>query len=304
MVEFYDGTALLGTDATSSYSYSWAITSANNGAHSLTAKAYDAAGNSKTSSAASVTVSIASGGASDTAAPTVSITAPVNGGMVSGTNAINAVASDNVGVAKVNFYINGLLRGSDTASPYSYSWNTAVESNGTYAIYAKAYDAVSNSKTSATVSVAVGNNTAADKIAPVINIAAPVDGSTVTGKIDIRYTVSDNVGVGKNGIKLTIDGASPATGVIRSWSYSLSNSAVYSGSYGLDTLRLANGSHIFTVAAADAAGNAGMATINLAVNNAVSSAPQKPLDLAAIAQQIRGMQASLNQIIAESKQIE
>ncbi|MBE0503656.1 MAG: hypothetical protein IBX46_05935, partial [Desulfuromonadales bacterium] len=57
-VELYNGTALVATDTTSPYSFSWAITSANNGNHSLTAKAYDAAGNSKVSAAAAVTVNI------------------------------------------------------------------------------------------------------------------------------------------------------------------------------------------------------------------------------------------------------
>ncbi|MDZ4184193.1 MAG: Calx-beta domain-containing protein, partial [Desulfuromonadales bacterium] len=57
-VELYDGTVLKGTDTTAPYSFAWAITSANNGSHSLTAKAYDAAGNSKVSTVTTVTVNI------------------------------------------------------------------------------------------------------------------------------------------------------------------------------------------------------------------------------------------------------
>lgn len=57
-VEFHDGTTLLGTDTTSPYSFAWAITSANNGPHSLTARAYDAANNVGTSAAVSVTINI------------------------------------------------------------------------------------------------------------------------------------------------------------------------------------------------------------------------------------------------------
>jgi hypothetical protein len=58
-VELYDGTTLKGTDTTAPYSFAWAITSDNNGSHSLTAKAYDAAGNSKISSAVTMSVNIA-----------------------------------------------------------------------------------------------------------------------------------------------------------------------------------------------------------------------------------------------------
>jgi Lamin Tail Domain len=48
---------LKSTDTTSPYSWSWDTTATANGTHSLTSKAYDAAGNAGTSSAVSVTVS-------------------------------------------------------------------------------------------------------------------------------------------------------------------------------------------------------------------------------------------------------
>jgi len=63
-VDFYAGATLIGTDSTSPYSITWITTATPNGAYSLTTKAYDAANNSGTSSAVSVTVSNG-GGASD-----------------------------------------------------------------------------------------------------------------------------------------------------------------------------------------------------------------------------------------------
>jgi hypothetical protein len=48
-VEFYDGATLKGTDTAAPYTYSWSITTADNGAHNWTAKAYDAANNSSIS---------------------------------------------------------------------------------------------------------------------------------------------------------------------------------------------------------------------------------------------------------------
>ncbi|MGI0049892.1 MAG: Ig-like domain-containing protein, partial [Nitrososphaera sp.] len=50
----------------------------------------------------------------DTTAPTVSITAPANGATISGTVSVTASASDNVGVAKVVFYVDGVLKSTDT----------------------------------------------------------------------------------------------------------------------------------------------------------------------------------------------
>lgn len=65
-VEFRDGTTLVTTDTSSPFSASVALSSANNGTHTYTAKAFDAAGNSATSAAVTVTVNIATGGGGGT----------------------------------------------------------------------------------------------------------------------------------------------------------------------------------------------------------------------------------------------
>lgn len=56
-VEFYLDNVLQSTDTTSPYSWSWNTAATSNGSHSLTSKAYDAAGNAGTSAAVTVTVS-------------------------------------------------------------------------------------------------------------------------------------------------------------------------------------------------------------------------------------------------------
>src|SRR5207237_1401874 len=78
---------------------------------------------------------------SDTTPPTVSVTAPSSGATVSGTVTLSANASDNVGVASVQFQIDGSNFGAaDTASPYTTSWNTTTAANGTHSITAIAKD--------------------------------------------------------------------------------------------------------------------------------------------------------------------
>jgi hypothetical protein len=54
------------------------------------------------------------------------------------------------------------LLGSDTSSPYSYSWSTTSYTNGAYSISAKAKDAAGNVGTSASVSVTVSNTVVDD----------------------------------------------------------------------------------------------------------------------------------------------
>ena len=94
----------------------------------------------------------------DTSSPTVSLTSPANGASVSGSATITASASDDVGVAGVQFRLDGAVLGAeDTASPYSISWDTTSASNGTHTLTAKARDAAGNAKTSAAVTVIVSN---------------------------------------------------------------------------------------------------------------------------------------------------
>jgi hypothetical protein len=109
------------------------------------------AGNPAVTSASGVSFTIA-----DTTAPTVAVTAPAAGATVSGTVTVSATASDNVGVAGVQFLLDGALLGAeDTTSPYSVSWDTTTATTGSHTLTARARDASGNQTTSAPVSVTV-----------------------------------------------------------------------------------------------------------------------------------------------------
>jgi len=96
----------------------------------------------------------------DITPPSVSITAPANGATVQGTVNVNATASDNVGVASVQFQLDGADLGApDTTVPFSTSWNTAMVLNGSHTLKAVARDAAGNSKISSPVTVTVSNAT-------------------------------------------------------------------------------------------------------------------------------------------------
>jgi len=96
----------------------------------------------------------------DTTTPTVSLTAPAAGATVSGTVTLTANATDNVGVAGVQFKLNGANLGAEvTAAPFSSSWNTSTSANGSYTLTAVARDAAGNVQTSSGVAVTVANST-------------------------------------------------------------------------------------------------------------------------------------------------
>ena len=105
------------------------------------------------------TVYYTSQAAPDAVPPTVSLTAPANGATLSGAVNVTANAADNIGVAGVQFLVDGSSLGAeDTTSPYSVSWSTLAASNGSHTLTARARDGAGNLTTSAPVTVTVSNS--------------------------------------------------------------------------------------------------------------------------------------------------
>jgi chitodextrinase len=129
----------------------------------------------------------------DTIKPTISLSplpTTVKGGVT-----VSASASDNVGVAGVQFKLNGSNLGSEIIlPPYSFTWNTQTSLNGTYTLSAVARDLAGNIQTSNPLTVTV-LNILPDLIAPstpanlVVSLLPPTGAS-------LAWTPSgDNVGV-------------------------------------------------------------------------------------------------------------
>jgi hypothetical protein len=93
------------------------------------------------------------GGGVDTTAPTA--TASVSGNQ--GSITLAATASDNVGVTKVEFSIDGVLKATDTTAPYSTAFDSRTLANGSHTLVARAFDAAGNSGASNAVSFTISN---------------------------------------------------------------------------------------------------------------------------------------------------
>lgn len=94
----------------------------------------------------------------DTVLPVTSVTAPIDGSTGSGLVNITATGSDNVGVVKLEIYIDGAIRACNVgAVSISFPWDTSVVANGIHTIISKAYDAAGNVGTSQTIAVTVSN---------------------------------------------------------------------------------------------------------------------------------------------------
>jgi hypothetical protein len=182
----------------------------------------------------------------DTTPPIVSISNPASGAAVAGTLPVLGTATDNVGVTKIEFYVDNQLISSTASSPFSFSWSTTGVPNGTHTLLVKAYDAASNVG-QASVSVNVNNVLVVDTTPPTLSITSPANGSIVNSKsTKITVAATDNVGVTQ--VSIYIDGILQATLTTAPYNYTW------------NTRRVSSGKHTITASAWDAAGNVGHAT--------------------------------------------
>lgn len=123
------------------------------------------------------------GGTGDTTAPVVNITEPTDGTTFTTAQTVTVTtdATDDVGVTRVEFYDGQELRGTDSAPPFTFTWNLSSMENGTHTWTARAYDAAGNVGTSAPRSVTV-------------NIAAPTQGIATEPNLKVAFIGDTSAG--------------------------------------------------------------------------------------------------------------
>ena len=247
-VKVFDGTTLLGS-VVANGSGAWTYTTAAlaNGAHSLTATASDAAGNTGVASAAlAITVTTPPG------APTITSFSPDTGAVGDGITdpAILTLTGTAVTNSTVNVYDGTTLLGSATASGTG-AWNftTVPLPDGLHSFTATDTMSGVTSAASAVMNVTI------DTVAP----AAPTIASFSTDS----GAVGDHI---TNDTTLTLTGAAEANSTVKIFDgatplgNALANS---SGAWTYTTAALANGAHTLTATASDAAANTSAASVAL-----------------------------------------
>ncbi len=192
----------------------------------------------------------------DSTPPTASTTAPVGGTVVSGSSVtISANATDDVSVAGVSFYINGVLQGSeDTSSPYSISWNSTATSSGQKTVLSVARDSSNNYATSSAVTFTVDNT------APTVSLTYPTSDEATSSVMTLIASASD-AHSSVSGVKFYVDGVLQG---------SEDTSSPYSVSY--DTTATTSGAHTAFAVARDASNNyATSSSVDFTVSNTGST---------------------------------
>lgn len=186
--------------------------------------------------------------------PVVSITSPGAGMTLSGTITLAANASSNIGIASIQFQVDGSnLGAADTTAPYSASLNTTTLANGKHNVSAVATDTSNNKATSPAVSITV-NNTTPPAVA--VSITSPASGATVSGTISVTASATATGGVAS--VQFLLDGANLG---------SADTSSPYTTSW--DTTTVSNGGHVLAARAIDTLGNSATSTnVNVTVSQA------------------------------------
>ena len=245
-VEFFSDGQSLGNDTTAPYSVSVTLLP---GTHSLTAVATDAAGRTGTSPPVRIVVN------SVNQPPTVVLTAPNPPNTdfsASQTITIAASATDDAGIAAVEFYSNGSSLGSDTTAPYSIALNLPV---GTHSLTAMATDTAGLTTTSESVTITV--NPANQP--PTVMLTSPTaPNTTFAANESITLTASATDDAGLDHVEFYSDGAPIGSDPTAPYAISLT---------------LAVGSHSLTAVATD---TAGLTSTSAPVTITVSPANQPP----------------------------
>lgn len=134
----------------------------------------------------------------DTTRPRVDMVVPEDNASVSNSMTLLADASDNVGVAYVQFYLDGNTLGPAlTAAPYTLDFNTTYMTDGSHSFYARAYDAAGNNATSSSRTVRSANtcHTASPDLTQWHSTAFPGLNGSFTAQWDVTPVAANTDGM-------------------------------------------------------------------------------------------------------------
>ncbi|MCG6330943.1 glycosyl hydrolase family 18 protein [Vibrio alginolyticus] len=184
-VEFFVDGVLVGQATSAPYAASWTATE---GQHEFSTKAYDDAGAVSTASVVTLTVASAQPG---NEAPTVDVVLSATSIDLGGSVTLTANATDADGtVAKVDFYVAGVLAGTATAAPYTL--DVTPSQAGSLSVYARATDDAGATADSALATLTVNGGAVTSNCRP--------DGLYQTTGVDVPYcSIYDEEGREKMG---------------------------------------------------------------------------------------------------------
>jgi len=189
--------------------------------------------------------------------PALEVISPLADASVSGTHTIQATATSDLGVSKVEVYVDGVKLGEAAAgqaaaiaAAYTYPWNTTGYADGPHALKLIAYN-TQGTTTQREFTVVVNNS---NDQAPKVAVSYPLDGLVVAGTVAAKATASDDKGIVR--VDYFLDDV--LLGSVTTAPYD----------YNWDTTKTADGRHTLKVTAVDTLGQKTSVSLNVVINNA------------------------------------
>ncbi len=155
--------------------------------------------------------------------PSVSITSPQDGAVLSKIVTVRAQASDDKGVQRVEFYLDGKMETTDRQAPFEWRWDTAAFPSGKHAVSARAHDTIGlTAEDSITVKV--------DQ-PPSVSFLNPAAGSEVMGVVPLSVSAKDDFGVRR--VLFYVDDVIRSTDRERPFRYDWDTASASNGEYRL-----------------------------------------------------------------------
>jgi glucose/arabinose dehydrogenase len=154
LAQFLVGNEIVGEVEAAPFEFAWLPDGL--GARSIRARVFDNDGGMAESAPAMVTVLAA--GSGDVTAPVAALTSPVVGSLgLTGTVELTATATDDVGVASVEFEVDGAPLAADASAPFAATLpSTGAYASGAHVLRARARDAAGNRSPWSTAVVTFG----------------------------------------------------------------------------------------------------------------------------------------------------
>jgi hypothetical protein len=158
--------------------------------------------------------------------PEVTITSPKNNEVVSQKVQVRVNAKDDVGVKKIEFYLDQKLTKSDTNPPFSWLWESNKSSSGFHTLKVKAFDTIGQTDVDS-IRVKVDQP-------PAVSIASPESGSFVSGNVEIKALASDDFGLKR--VEFYVDGEKKSSDPTSPFIYTWQASTYYNGHHSLKVI--------------------------------------------------------------------
>jgi len=188
-------------------------------------------------------------GIGDNTPPMIFFVKPKNNDNVSGTTEINATATDNVALVKVQFDVDATEIINFTKGPFKVGWDSTKVADGQHELAGTAWDSSGNTNTTK-IKINVKNQ---DSILPTVNILFPANNSVISKNVTIKVDAKDNIGI--KWVLIKIDATE------------LANITTPPYEKPWDTRTVSDGTHDITAIASDLVGNNASVVFKVIVAN-------------------------------------